>query len=708
MKNILSGLLILLSISLFSQERREMIDGEEFILHTVKKGETLYGISKKYNVTKKELRGSNSGMLLFIKTDQEIKVPVSDEERTIHVVKQGETVYGIAKQYKMTTEQLVILNSKKALTLQVGDYLKLKSNTKRLIFEKAKVNAHEKTQLKDENNSVKEEAIIKPTLIKGKVVAKPTPVKEIEVNKGATHSVRKGETLYGISKQYDLTVTQLLTLNSQIEGNTISVGDEINIPGKVETKIDTFVLAPVKILKQIEYKVERGETLYGVSRKFNTTVDEITKANPNITSLREGDVLAINIPQKATDPIKIDFENPNSIDSLDLSKVNKINPLKDKLNKMVKQETYTISMFLPFMLDKNDQTPLEPNELKKINPLTEMSTHFYQGAMLAFDSVKFSGVSINLNVFDTEKDTITVGKLLRTQKVKSSDLIIGPFYEKPYRQVANFSKKNKIQSVCPVSQSNKVLFNNKYVTELQTSLPTQLSYLAEYIANNSNTENVICVSGKTKKDKYLSAMFAEKYNGLVANKTNNYRSKTGEYKMTSFSSMNGFDTKLVKGKKNILIIPFTEEGMASSFFTQLNIMLTKSRMKDYEVEVYALENFMDYDNINIDLKMKYNLHVTSSSFINYKDENIKKFVINYRLKYGTEPTKYAFVGYDVAFYHALAMSNYGNKFSSFYGQIQIPMLQSTYQLKRTDSTSGFENQSVFILAYKAYELLKVN
>ena len=133
-----------------------------------------------------------------------------------------------------------------------------------------------------------------------------------------------------------------------------------------------------------------------------------------------------------------------------------------------------------------------------------------------------------------------------------------------------------------------MLFNNKYVTELQTSLPTQLSYLAEYIANNSNTENVICVSGKTKKDKYLSAMFAEKYNGLVANKTNNYRSKTGEYKMTSFSSMNGFDTKLVKGKKNILIIPFTEEGMASSFFTQLNIMLTKSRLKDYDAEVYAL------------------------------------------------------------------------------------------------------------------------
>ena len=54
------------------------------------------------------------------------------------------------------------------------------------------------------------------------------------------------------------------------------------------------------------------------------------------------------------------------------------------------------------------------------------------------------------------------------------------------------------------------------------------------------------------------------------------------------------------------------------------------------------------------------------------------------------------------------MSNYGKNFSTFYGQIQVPMLQSNYQLKRTDSNSGFENQSVFILAYKEYELLKVN
>ncbi|MDB4088312.1 LysM peptidoglycan-binding domain-containing protein [Flavobacteriales bacterium] len=749
MKNLLTAVLILLSFSLFSQERREMIDGDEFIVHTVKIGETLYGISKKYKVTKKDLRGSNSGMLLFIKIDQEIRVPVSDEARTIHIVKKGETLYGIAKQYKMTTEKLVILNPEKAINLKVGDYLDLKSKAKPPVYEKVNVKGHEKSQPKVEKTPIEEKVIkktepikekveVEKTVIKDRVIEKAIPVKEkVETKKaeveeeviekaipvkekvlsttekaktkaGGIHVVKKGETLYGISRKYKLSLAQLLTLNPQIVGNAISIGDKLNVPAQSETKKEPQLTTPVLNTKQVEYKVEKGETLYGISRKFNTTVEEITKANPTIKSLKEGDILKINVPQKGTDQIKIDLGKANTTDSLDFNKVNKINPLKDKLNEMVKKETYTVSMFLPLMLDKNDRTPVEPNKPRKIYPLTEMSTHFYQGAMLALDSIRISGVSIDLNVYDTEKDTNTIGKLLRTEKLKSSDLIIGPFYEKPYAQVANFSKNNQIQTVCPVSQSNKILFNNKYVTELQTSLPTQLSYLAKYIANNKNTENVICVSGKTKKDKYLSSMFSEKYNGLIASKSNNYRSKASTYKMTSFSSISGFDSKLVKGKKNILIIPFTEEGMATSFFTQLNIMMTRSRMRGYEVEVYALENFMEFENINVDLKMKYNLHVTSSSFIDYKADKTKDFIMKYRAQYGTEPTKYAFAGFDVTFYHALAMSNYGKNFSLYYNQIKVPLLQSTYLLERTDNTSGFENQTVFVLAYKEYELVKVN
>ena len=131
-------------------------------------------------------------------------------------------------------------------------------------------------------------------------------------------------------------------------------------------------------------------------------------------------------------------------------------------------------------------------------------------------------------------------------------------------------------------------------------------------------------------------------------------------------------------------------------------------MKGYEVEVFGLENFLEYDDIDINLKLKYNLHVTSSSFIDYKNEEVIKFIKKYRAEYGTEPSKYAFIGFDVAFYHALALSNYGENYTAYYDNIQVPLLQTSYVLRRTDNASGFENQAVFILAYKDFELVKVN
>jgi ABC-type branched-subunit amino acid transport system substrate-binding protein len=287
-------------------------------------------------------------------------------------------------------------------------------------------------------------------------------------------------------------------------------------------------------------------------------------------------------------------------------------------------------------------------------------------------------------------------------------LIIGPFFEKPYTQVAEFSKSNKIQAICPVNQSNKLLFNNKYVTELNTSYPTQITYLASYLSRERNTENVLCISGRTKKDKYLADLFSADYKKAIAPFNNNYRNAASTFSFISYSSMKGFDSKLVKGKKNVIVIPITEEGLATSFFTQLNVMMSKSRMNGYEIEIYGLENFLEYDDIETAYKLRYNLHVTSPSFIDYNSQRVKDFVKNYRAEYGTEPNKYAFIGFDVAIYHGVAMTNFGKNFTPYYEQVKIPLLQSNYVLKRSDMNSGFENQSVFILKYEDYKLLKIN
>lgn len=675
MKNIIIVIFLMISAATFSQEdRRAVVNGEEVIVHTVKAKETLYGLTQKYNVSKKEIRGASDGMLIFIKVGQELNIPVPLSERTFHIVKAGETLYGISKKYGVSVDQLTKLNPTKAANLKKGDKLNLKGTVS------------EKTPV---------------------VENKPKVVTELNTKE---YTVAKKETLYGIAKKFNTNVNELQRLNPQL-GTELKVGEKIRVPyidGKEEVKVvlDPKVIKGDKPLKRIEYTVKGGETLYGISRKYGTSVESIQKLNPGVTTLKAGDKLNIDLPEGYNEDIKVVLGDPKTPDA-DFSKVNKINPLKDNLNDMVKKESYTVSMFLPLMLDKNDRMPQEVNKSKKINSYTEMSVHFYQGAALALDSAKASGVSIDLNVYDTENDTSTVGKYLRSTEVKSSDIIIGPFYEKPYSQVAQFSKANGIQAVCPVTQSNKLLFNNKNVTTLRTSLPTQISYLASYLSYARNTENVICLSGKSKKEKYLSNLFSERYNKFIEGKTNNYRASASTHNLTSYSSLHGFDLKLVKGKKNIIIIPILDEAMASAFFTQLTVLMSRSKMRGYEIEIFSLENMLDYHDINVDSKMRFNLHVLTSSFIDYKDEKVKEFVRKYRAAYGTEPTKYAFMGFDVAFYHALALNSFGKNYPAYYNQVQVPLLQTNYVLKQSESNSGYENQSVYILKYQDYDLVRV-
>ncbi|MGB1040103.1 MAG: LysM peptidoglycan-binding domain-containing protein [Flavobacteriales bacterium] len=676
-KYIFIVLILSLSFSSLSQEKREIIDGEEFIIHTIKKGETLYGITQKYKVTKKELRSSNSGLLLFIKEGQKMNVPVPLNQRRLHVVKKGETLYGISKKYGISMDDLVKLNPDKSTSINEGD---------RLVLRKTGTTAE---------------------IPKTKTPELKIPEPKIAIDK-MKYTVKPGETLYSISRKFNISLTELKALNPGIS-ESINAGDVIWVPKSKEIVVEPIKNQEMKVpAKTIEYTVKRGETFYGISKKYNTTVEAIQKSNPGVETLKEGDKLTIVLPPKFVNDIKVTLGDPQNPDGFDGSKVNKINPLKEKLDRMVMKETYSVSLFLPLMLDKNAQIKIEPNKPKRINSDTERSTHFYQGVLMAMDSITQTGVSFNLQVYDTENDTAEVRKHLRTNELKETDLIIGPFLEKPYKEVANFSQSNGVQAISPINVPNRIMFENKNVTMLNASLPTQVTYLASYIAENKNTQNVICVSGQSKKEKYLTTLFSDTYNNAISGKTDNYRSKASKFNMTSFSSMKGFDAKLVKGKKNIIILPILSKGMATAFFTQLNITMVRSRMKGYEVEVYGLENFMGFNDIDTELKLKYNLHVTSSSFIDYKSDTVKNFIKNYRARFGTEPNRYAFIGFDAAMYHGLALINFGRGYTDHYDKIKLPLIQSNYILKRTDLNSGFENKNVFILGYKDFDLVRMN
>ncbi len=200
--------------------------------YIVQRGDTLYGIARKYNTTVDAIKRLNQLTSDTLSVGQILKIPKEEEEEEIiYVVQRGDTLYGIAREYNTTVDAIKRLNQLTSDTLSVGQILQI-----------------------------------------------PKEEEEEEI----TYIVQRGDTLYGIAKKYNTTVAAIQRLNKLVS-NTLRIGQILQIPSPSNS---TF----------ISYIVNRGDTLYGIAREYNTTVDAIQRLN-QLTSntLSVGQILKIPV-----------------------------------------------------------------------------------------------------------------------------------------------------------------------------------------------------------------------------------------------------------------------------------------------------------------------------------------------------------------------------------------------------------------------------
>ncbi len=188
--------------------------------YKVQSGDTLWGIARKFGITVDELKSANNlkdnslsiGQLLFIPKEES-----ETEEGEIYIVQSGDTLYGIANKFNLTVDELKKLNNLTSNNLSIGQKL---------------------------------------------IVSMPS-------SKTTTYTVSKGDTLYGIANKFGVSVDSIKSLNN-LTSNTLSIGQVLKIPSTTEDN-------------KLTYTVKKGDSLYSIARTYNTTVDEIKKLN-NLTS----------------------------------------------------------------------------------------------------------------------------------------------------------------------------------------------------------------------------------------------------------------------------------------------------------------------------------------------------------------------------------------------------------------------------------------
>jgi LysM repeat protein len=617
-----------------------------------------------------------------------------------HNVKTGETVESIAQLYKISTADIYALNPDAFSGIAIDSELIIPES------------------FLDRLNS---------------------PLAEREIESYKVHKVRRKETLFSIAQIYNITIQDLKTHNERLRNKKLRSGKKIYIPIFKENS-DPAYNSSLQL-----YTVLAKEGKWRIAYKFGISVPQLEALNPNMgASLNEGQQL--NVPNiiisdkkqieedqfgyyivKATEgfyrlekklglskELLVSLNPELEIEGLKLGMVLRVpkSSVKDIETALVFTTTLSdslvdltvknIGLLLPFKTKSIDSDSLSlAREQLKRDGYINLSTDFYSGVAIAIDSAKQLGISVNLDVFDTNAKALDVKTILNEADFSKYDLIFGPITSKNLELTAQHVLKDNIPVVSPFVNSKK-----SYSNLFQTipDLDWMRSKMVSYVKTDTIPHRTLIIydSKNTSTVTYLKKAFPSA--SLITSKTD----KDG---VEQFYLMLEDVQKVLLPGRTIVFLESNNEGFVSNVTSMLNAMngLT-TLVDDNETEIQrdillmttSKNKAFEGKNVsNYDLS---NLHFQYPA-INFNMELPSAFQEKYLIKFGTFPNKYAIRGFDLTMDLLLRLSRFGTLYE------RATDIQTSYignKFKYTlQPNGGYKNEAGFILKYDDLEIIKV-
>ncbi|MEI6346833.1 MAG: LysM peptidoglycan-binding domain-containing protein [Bacteroidota bacterium] len=518
------------------------------------------------------------------------------------------------------------------------------------------------------------------------------------------HTVEKGQTLYGISKIYSISVDEILEYNSDA-----SLGIKKGMELKILSKTLVSVIQPPNIQSDIdtsflEHTVKIGETLYSISKLYNISVAQLKSKNPNIQeNLAIGAIIRVPTLKKK---VELTVKNSDIVDKINQG-VPVENEIKsaDTTSKVVEpikisktfRGYYEVALIMPLYLSEAGDAAAENiKSLKDLNSIKSFSfIQFYESFLIALHQFEDKGVKVTLRVYDVVNDTNKLNRILNSADFKNVDLVVGPFFTNTYKVAARWAAQNQVFIVNPFSNRNDLFKNNPFTIKMTPSNQDEASKIVQYCNLKFSNANVLLLSNGTDLEKKFASTIKQQF----LNSNSKFSVREVIY---SENGINGVSEKLENNRDNILITLFTKEALVTNFVRRLY------ELKRDNITLFGSIEWMEYDNIETDYLEYLNLHYYNTYFVDYKDKNVIKFVEKFRNDYNTEPelAKYAFQGYDICAYFVGALIKYGYSWNEKIGEYHPELLSSKVTLVRKDDNCGFENSEIQIFKLKDYRYIR--
>ena len=548
-----------------------------------------------------------------------------------------------------------------------------------------------------------------------------------------SHIVKERQTLYSISKAYNVSIEDIYKYNPSVKENGLKINTILIIPiagEATQTNADVAVEMAAEPVVEAVAKTEEAQT------PVAETVSEpaaITEAEQAVATVAEPEVKPEDediVIKRKTHTVRW-FEDLdtiaekygvtvealmeiNGLTGRKLTKRQKLiipteeeaaqaqaddNGLEDGETLLDAPDTTAVTdtLMLPEMPSKKivDLSLMLPFNASSAKGSSSNNIDFYSGVLLAIYEMSQNGVSTSLDTYD-----IADGKIKTDlDSLKNENVVIGPVSTGDLTRLFNTAPEDKMV-VSPLDQrAEKLVYeHSNMIYEATPSSEIYTDLMAWMKEDLQEGDRAIVVTEKgARATEAVQAMMAAVDSSKI------------EYKALSYSILEGRDVPESlawlmtedETASNRVFIASESEAFVNDVVRNLNVMIHKK----YKVVLYAPGRIRNFETIEVDNFHNSNLHVSLGYYIDYDDAKVKEFLLKYRALYNSEPTQFSFQGYDLAKYFIGLCSKYGENWTQKLESSDSKMLQSIFRFRKTEA-GGYINTGVHRLVYgEGYQII---
>ena len=423
-----------------------------------------------------------------------------------------------------------------------------------------------------------------------------------------------------------------------------------------------------------QHKVKKKETIFGISREYGLTIEELIKANPEMNmpgyELKKGMIL--NIPYS-----KAEMEAAEAAKAAQAAQARKAEEVVRAAADDVRNREIRLGIMLP---------------LHNINGDGRRMTEYYRGVLMACDSLKKQGLSVDVHAWNTAEDG-NIYKVLEDPAAAKCDLIIGPLYSKQMDALSAFVTKHDIRLVIPFSINAPQLTTNRNIFQVYQS-PTEQNevIIARFIERFKNYHTVVvdCNDSTSKKGIFTFGLRRQmEQRGMDAVVTN--------LKSTEANFSKAFS----RTKPNVVILNTGRSQELGVAFSKINGL--KANEPELDITMFGYTDWLLYTRTYLENFYKYNTYIPSVFYYNPLSLGTQRFERKYRQNFRSDMQsslpRFAITGFDHAYFFLKGLHKYGKSFNGAEGMFGYPPVQTPLKFERYGN-GGLRNRTMMFIHYQ--------